>query len=161
MAGRGPAPKPAHLRARTNKVAGAARLQSQEAAADNKVPKLPPRADGEPWHRRVQEWWESVWRSPMASEYLDADMKGGLFVLADLYQLRWTLVEPRLLIEAIKEIRLQEPRFGLTPLDRRRLQWEVEKGEEAAAKTQARKTPKASAPRSGGKDPRDILKAVS
>lgn len=159
MAGRGFAPKPAHLRARTNKVAGAAKLQSPAAASGNEVPALPDREDGEVWHPMVREWWDSVWRSPMASEYLDADMRGGLYVLADLYQIRWTVSSKTMLIEAVKEIRLQEPRFGLTPLDRRRLQWEVERGEEAATRTESRRAPRA-APKSG-KDPRDVLKAVS
>jgi hypothetical protein len=83
-----------------------------------------------------------------------------LYVLADLYQVRWTAKSPTMLIEAVKEIRLQEPRFGLTPLDRRRLQWEVERGEEAATRTETRRAPRP-ASKSGHKDPRDVLKAVS
>lgn len=157
MAGRGPAPKPSALRQRRNKATTKASLPSAAAAANNPVPELPPRQDGAAWHPRVVEWWESVWRSPMASEYLDADMRGGLYLLADLYQIRWTAASPAALIEAAKEIRLQSVAFGLTPIDRRRLQWEVEKGGEAAERTGRRKNPKTAAET---KDPRAVLRAI-
>lgn len=106
----------------------------------------------------VVEWWTSIWRSPMASEYLDADMRGGLYLLADLHQARWTAPSTAAMIEVAKEIRLQEVRFGLSPIDRRRLQWEIEKGEQAIERTTSRKQRKTSA--SGGNDPRSILKAI-
>jgi hypothetical protein len=104
----------------------------------------------------VTEWWRSVWTSPMASEYLDADMRSGLYLLADLYQIRWT-VEGRDLIEASKEIRQQEVRFGLSPIDRRRLQWEVERAEVAVERTAARKDRKGDGKKPKG-DPRAGLK---
>jgi hypothetical protein len=157
-----PLPKPPHLLQRTNAVAGAARLPTAEASAGNTVPRLPPREkdkDGKPvrWHPMVVRWWASVWRSPMASEYLDADMRGGLYLLADLHQLRWTLRDSLALKEIAGEIRLQEVRFGLSPIDRSRLRWSIEQGETAAERTEVRrerKAPKAS------RDPRGVLKAV-
>jgi hypothetical protein len=107
----------------------------------------------------VTEWWESVWRSPMASEYLDADMRGGLYLLADLHERRWREREDATaLVKLASEIRLQEVRFGLSPVDRSRLQWEVERGEQAAEKVQARR--KAKAPPRKVVDPRSVLKAV-
>ena len=159
MAGMGPPPKPPHLRQRTNKVAGSARLPSADDAASNTVPDLPPRAEG--WHRMLREWWESVWRSPMASEYLQADMKGGLYHLAYLHQLYWEATELGFgainsLPKLAAEIRLQEVRFGLSPIDRRRLQWEVERGEQAAEKVQQRRQTKAA--KSNASDPRKGLK---
>lgn len=149
-------PKPDALRQRRNKSTTKATLPTSERAAKNKVPPLPKRADGK-WHPMVLEWWRSVWRSPMATEYLDADMKGGLYLLAELYQIRWTATEPKALIEAAKEIRLQGVLFGLSPIDRRRLQWEVEKGEQAAEKTQGRRQTR-KAPKEPVKDPRSVLK---
>lgn len=93
----------------------------------------------------------------MASEYLDADMRGGLYLLADLHQARWTAASRTALIEAAKEIRLQEVRFGLSPIDRRRLQWEVERGEQAAEKVQQRRQSKR-AESAAKNDPRKGLK---
>lgn len=147
-----PIPKPASLRQRRNKTSTAANLPPQSASATNDVPDLFPREGGGEWHPMVLEWWDSVWRSPMASEYLDADMRGGLFLLADLHQARWTATSRTALIEAAKEIRLQEVRFGLSPIDRRRLQWEVEKGEQAIEKTTTRRERKA--PKRPAGDPR-------
>jgi hypothetical protein len=127
------------------------------------VPPLPDRApdkDGKVvrWHPNVVAWWASVWRSPMASEYLDADMKGGLYLLADLHQARWDLRDnPSALKEIAGEIRLQEVRFGLSPSDRSRLRWAIEQGETAAERTEARRERKA--PKKE-RDPRSLLKVV-
>lgn len=156
MAGRGPPPKPAALRQRRNKTSTRAQLPTEAEAAGFEVPELHERDDGEAWHPNVLEWWESIWRSPMAREFLDADMRGGLYLLADLHQVRWTTTSRTGLLEAAREIRLQEVRFGLSPIDRRRLQWEVARGEEAERRRSESKPPKAN----DGDDPRAALKAV-
>lgn len=160
-----PIPKPAHLRQRRNKPVNEATLLSPEASADNEVPSLPdrePDADGkvQEWHPKVVEWWSSIWRSPMASEFLDADMKGGLYLLADLHQARWEARDDGKTLTALAaEIRLQEVRFGLSPIDRSRLRWTIEQGETAAERTEARREGKApKAPKA--KDPRAVLKMV-
>lgn len=59
--------------------------------------------------------------------------------------------------ELMKEIRLQEARFGLSPVDRARLHWEVAKGEEAEKR---RKKPEKPKRPERVKDPRSLLKAV-
>ena len=161
---KGRLPKPDHLRQRRNKIPPPQQLPTPESSAGNKVPELPARSpdkDGkiEDWHPMVREWWVSVWRSPMASEYLDADMKGGLYLLADLHQLRWDYRDSMALNGVATEIRLQEVRFGLSPVDRSRLRWVIAAGDEAAEKTEKRregKTPKG--PKQ--KDPRAVLKMV-
>jgi hypothetical protein len=105
------------------------------------------------------EWWTSVWQSPMASEYLDADMKGGLYLLADLHDARWKATANADLVKLASEIRLQEVRFGLSPIDRSRLRWTIEQGETAAERTESRRAAKVpKAPK--GKDPRGVLKMV-
>ena len=157
MAGKGPPPKPAALRQRRNKTSTAATLEPEDATAEREVPELPARADETDWHPMVVEWWEAVWRSPMAPEFLEADMKGGLYLLADLHQLRWTARSATALIEASKEIRLQEVRFGLSPIDRRRLQWEVARSEEVERK---KSKPKKATPPPVG-DPRAALKVMA
>ena len=162
MAGRGPAPKPAHLRQRANTKTTRSSLPSADQARSNEVPNLPERPQG--WHRMVTAWWMSVWRSPMASEYLDSDMRGGLFQLACLHQLFWEandlgFAAINSLPKLAAEIRLQEVRFGLSPVDRSRLQWEVEKGEQAAERTESRRATKTAKKRSGG-DPRKLLQVI-
>jgi hypothetical protein len=147
--------KPDHLRQRRNKVPSAAQLPTAEASRENEVPPLPTKT-GE-WEPRVVEWWVSVWKSPMASEYLDADMRGGLYLLADLHQARWTGRDDAKVLTALAaEIRLQEVRFGLSPIDRSRLRWTIEQGETAAERTASRRAAKSGK----AKDPRSVLKMV-
>jgi hypothetical protein len=146
MAGRGPAPKPAFLRQRTNKRAGSAVLK---ALGSPDVPDIP-NPDGRVWHELTLEAWNHAWESPMAGQWLvtDADALGRLALLWDeFYQ------KPDARVMA--EIRLQEQRFGLSPLDRSRLQWEVSRAEDAEQKQQRRQPAKRS-----GIDPRAILMAV-
>ena len=128
----------------------------EAAAAGGEVPALPELGGKSKWHAMVIRWWESVWRSPMAAEYLEAD-KDGLFVLARLHQDFWTAKNKKERQQAAAEMRQQGVRFGLSPIDRRRLQWEVEKGEQAVQRTEARRRPKLVP----GKDPRESLKVVS
>ena len=158
-----PTPKPASQRQRRNKSVTASTLR---AVPDAVVPDLPPRMKtvGEkddleplevevPWHAMTLAWWQDIWTSPMAPEFLDSDVHG-LYVLAALVDQFWR--EPSTALAA--EMRLQRQCFGLTPVDRRRLEWHVEQAEQAVEKTTARrqrKTPKS------GKDPRDALSAVS
>jgi hypothetical protein len=59
--------------------------------------------------------------------------------------------------KVLAEIRLQEQRFGLSPLDRSRLQWEVSRADEAQEKQQKKK--QSAQPRRSG-DPRAMLSLV-
>jgi hypothetical protein len=86
-----------------------------------RVPRLPERA----WNALTVAWWRDIWHSPMAAEYMKSDHHG-LFILAALVDKFWE--EPSEKLAA--EIRQQRQCFGLTPLDRRRLQWTVQKVEE-------------------------------
>lgn len=118
----GPPPKHPRLRRRRNRSSTAATL----TAAPARRVTLPDRRPdtGNRWHAQTLAWWESVWASPMVSEYLDSDVPGlvRLAVLIDEY---WR--KPSASLAA--EIRLQEARFGLAPLDRWRLQWGVRPAE--------------------------------
>jgi hypothetical protein len=100
----------------------------------------------------TRAWWRSIWRSPMAEEYLDTDVQA-LFRLAVLVDAFW--VQPSDKLAA--EIRLQQQCFGLTPIDRRRLQWEVER---AQAARQKRERPEREARPVPAEDPRKFLRAV-
>jgi hypothetical protein len=125
-------------------------------SADHNVqaPVLP---EGE-WHPQTLQWWSDVWASPMAPEYDDSD-RHGLFALARLVDDFWTAETARERAALSAEIRLQRQCFGLTPIDRRRLQWEIERTEEAQDKGRKRRTP---APKGEAKpDPRSVLRSVS
>lgn len=151
MAGRGPAPKPAATRQRRNRKSTGAELVAPENPA---VPAMPD--FDRVWHRLTRKWWDRVWSSPMAGEYLDtdADGLGRLAVIVDDFHLAESGKERA---ELMKEIRLQEARFGLSPVDRARLHWEVAKGEEAEKRR--RKPEKPKRPERVA-DPRALLKAV-
>jgi hypothetical protein len=141
----GPLPKPAHLRQRTNKKSTHAMLQTPDSV---EVPEIP-NPDGRKWHELTILAWAHAWASPMASQWLetDVDALGRVALLwDDFYQ------EPD--VKLMAEIRLQEQRFGLSPLDRSRLQWEVNRADEAE-----RKRPRPSIQRTGT-DPRNGLMAV-
>lgn len=149
MAGIGPPPKPAHLRQRTNKKAGASVIPITASGASD-APEIP-NPDGREWHRLTIAAWEHAWASPMASQWLETDIDalGRLALLWD------ALYNGSIL--AMAEIRLQEQRFGLSPLDRSRLQWEVAKGSAAEQQQERRQmSPK----RTGTNDPRRGLMAV-
>lgn len=143
----GPAPKPGGLRQRRNRTSTAAQLQA-EPRRRRRTPKLP--HDRE-WHALTLAWWRDVWRSPMADEYLRSD-EHGLTMLAVLVNAYW--LEPS--TKLLSEIRLQGGLFGLTPIDRRRLQWEVSRAETA----ERRRAPATPRPAAGG-DPRAVLQVVS
>src|SRR3990172_8924708 len=127
----GPTPKPAAMRQRRNRVSTSATLPAE--GGRRVIPELPKRGRRK-WHRMTSEWWEDTWRSPMASEFVQADIHG-LYLLAELTDAFWR--QPSIALAA--EIRQHRMAFGLTPIDRRRLQWEVEKGNERSRKSNGRK----------------------
>jgi hypothetical protein len=116
------------------------------AVASSRVPPIP-NPDKRTWHPLTCTAWAHAWTSPMASQWLetDADALGRLALLwDDFYQ------KPS--ADALKEIRLQGALFGLSPLDRSRLQWEVARVEDAS-QTRPRRA-------RAGTDPRTLLMAV-
>ncbi|MDT0305076.1 phage terminase small subunit [Streptomonospora wellingtoniae] len=154
----GPPPKPAAMRQRRNKTSTARRL-SAELPKDFTAPELPDVGERE-WLPQTRAWWADVWSSPMAPEFIDghADIHG-LYMLALLVDDFWRTGSR----ELAAEIRLQRTAFGLTPIDRRRLQWEIERTEEAQDRGNRRR----GTPPAGGtdgqeppEDPRSVLYAV-
>jgi hypothetical protein len=141
-----PIPKPAGTRQRRNKSSTHTQLQMVH---DVEAPPLP--ADRE-WHPLTLEYWRDIWASPMAPEYDSSDLHG-LWVLAALVDEFWN--HPTQPIAA--EIRLQRQCFGLSPIDRRRLQWEIDRGDSAAAKTQRRREARAPQKVDDKHDPRRLL----
>ena len=163
-----PPPKHQSVRARVNKASSRATLTEPDPA-DIDIPALPPmrlverKRKGDdglvekymvevPWRLETQQWWEDVFASPMASEFHSSD-RHGLFRLAVLIDEFWTHPST----QANAEIRLAQKDYGLTPLDRRRLEWTIASAERATDEGQKRRGTKESAPRrddDGGPDPR-------
>jgi hypothetical protein len=81
-----------------------------------------------------------VWTSEVAAEYLHVDHHG-LFRLAVLVDRYWRDSDAGDGVRELgAEIRLQQQAYGITPLDRTRLQWEVERPAEKE-KAQAEEPP--------------------
>jgi hypothetical protein len=117
------------------------------APSSARVPAIP-NPDKRKWHHLTKKAWAHAWASPMATQWLetDADALGRLALLWDDFYRKPSA-------DALREIRLQSALFGLSPLDRSRLQWEVRRGEEPQ-----RKPPTTfSRP---GPDPRALLTAI-
>jgi hypothetical protein len=103
------------------------------------------------WLAATVAWWEDLWGSPMATEFDRSDMHG-LLALAVLMDDFWRAEDPQLRARLAAEVRLQRQCYGLSPIDRRRLQWEIDRGEEADIRTATRRSsPKRSTRR--GMDP--------
>ena len=122
----GPMPKPKATRQRMNKSATMATLEASPASRVE----LP---EG-PWDGMTAAWWSTIWDSPMAGEWVDADVPG-LVALAKLWDAFWT-ADATLAPKIHAEIRMASREFGLSPFSRRQLQWEI-KRVEAAERTVA------------------------
>lgn len=150
----GPVPKSARTRQRRNKVATAA----TRSAPAWRLPDLPPLGPRSQWHELTVAQWAAMRDGPFADEYLPQDL-GGMIRLARLWDAANKARRPDVLKALLTEIRLQEQRYGLSPIDRRRLQWEVERAEEAEDRSSARRQRKTAAS-AAEEDPLNYLKAV-
>lgn len=147
-----PLPKDPAIRQRRNKAPSRAILPLHPTV-EVKAPKLPQRdVSMPPWHKRTLAFWRDIWSSPMATEYLKADQHM-LYVLAELMdQFHYA---PTVALAA--EIRQQRQCFGLTSLDRRRLEWTIQRVEEGEQRKVNPPAPSRS--RTSG-DPRSLLSVV-
>jgi len=130
----GPPPKDPSQRRNRRHVAGQTTLVPLQPGEVVK-PNLPPHPSGLGWHPYAVAEWDVFWLSPMARQIQAADL--GTFVrylsLVDLYWRMLTdseTLDIRGIGQLSGEIRRMGERFGLSPLDRWRLKWEVDRGEE-------------------------------
>ncbi|HUO82457.1 MAG TPA: hypothetical protein VM616_06320 [Gammaproteobacteria bacterium] len=100
-------------------------------------PKLPKRDDGELWHPEASRTWRDIWDSPMASEYTQVDVHR-VEMYVDLIHRYWKGET-----EFASEIRLQGVCLGITPIDRRRLQWTISRVEPKERRPQRVADPRA------------------
>lgn len=114
-----PQPKPPGQRRRRN----AGQSQWRELPAEGREGDVPKFPAGHKLSKFQQSYWETIWRSPMAVAFVDADVPA--------------LVRLTLLVggamsgddKAAAEARQLEDRFGLSPKSRRALQWEIKQAE--------------------------------
>ena len=150
-----PAPKKdASTRARRNVAPTAAKLSVvEDAEAD--VPEMP---TGVVWHEMAEQWWVDVWSSPMSPEWDDSDIHN-VILCAMLYNDIWLAESAKDRKDAAGEYRLQRKDLGLTPYDRRRLEWTIETASEARERGEKRRSkPVVEKPSAPPADPREGLK---
>jgi hypothetical protein len=150
----GPAPKDPSVVQRRNRASTATTLSGR----NGRQPRIPINHA----HRMTREWWTNVWASPMAGQYTDAD-RDGLAQLCMLVEDFWTAEDSRGRLAAAAEIRMQGVRFGLSPIDRRRLQWTLPEDPAARPARGGSRRPAGKRadlrPVPDGPDPRDVLTA--
>jgi hypothetical protein len=110
VAGRGPAPKPADRRARTNRSDTPVTVLRFEPG---KQPSLP---DDFPWPDRTRNWWAAWQRSPYA-EHIDEMGWHELLAAALLHADVWGNYN----LDRLPELRIRVAKFGITMEDRARL----------------------------------------
>lgn len=144
----GPPPKPASQRRRRNVVKPAATLPATVRVA--KAPALPRSKE---MLASTRAWWKTVWASPMSAQWIAADLPNvyRLAALVDLTarqfaivaegpiprleeRIEWQTEDRRTILvrfespvqaQLLAEMRQLEDRLGLSPMARKRLQWEI------------------------------------
>jgi hypothetical protein len=119
MAGRGPAPKPAHARRRRNSDPAAPLVLPAGQKADG--PSLASLTGREEWTAETVAWFEDWRTAPQALVFMATDWRR-LALLAHVVERHFRQPSPALLAE----IRLNEERLGATVVDRQRARMVVE-----------------------------------
>lgn len=125
-----PLPKPPGTR-RRERPTQAAWTKLPPAADFTRPPPLPSRKPA--WLTSTRTWWRTLWASPMATAYLEADLPA-LVRLAEMVEAR-----ARGELGATETVAMTalEDRFGLSPKARRALQWEISQAEPGKAEQPA------------------------
>lgn len=155
-----PAPKKhPSTRARANRATTAATLPADSGSATAVIVRNLP--DERDWHPLTVEWWNALWTSPMASEYHTSDWYQ-LVLLAIAYD---RLLDPDLSPAQFKvlseEVRSHRTPFGMTPYDRRRLEWQIESSEDAKDRGKQRRARNGVTQPARDNDPRQVFRIVS
>lgn len=134
MAGRGPAPKAAGRRARTNADPVAGRVLDLKPADLPTEPPCDLLPDGDEWHPATLRWWGRWVGSPLFSSLPDTDLSE----LEAIAVLHHEFMRKRTFTLA-SELRLRMAKFGATPEDRARLRISVADADERDDKRSAKK----------------------
>lgn len=157
----GPTPKPLGTTQRKRQSSTKAVLKT---ATDHEIPSLPPaaewlttieeefgRKDGtsappREWPDPVVRWWNDIWSSPMSNEFVSSDIHGLYLACFYMAQVLNPFLKMSDRISASKAYETAVRNFGLNPMSRRTLQWEIERSEEARDRGKRRRE------RSGGQE---------
>ncbi len=142
----GPTAKPPALRQRRNRTVTRGQFTTEPATRFEL-----PTDHNRKWHPFTVQWWNTIWSSGLSDLWTKAD-EPGLLQLARLVELFWRATEVREITSLESAIRLRGGRYGLSPMDRRSLQWEDMRVNAAEA------APAIPAPPAAVRDPR--LRAV-
>lgn len=126
MAGRGPAPKPNHRRARRKANEEPATILRFEEAEQPELRVLP---GGEEWCEATRLWWDMWANSPQAEHFGSTDWDF-LMDTALIHNDVWGFLN----LDRLPELRLRVAKFGATPEDRARLRMQFAEADEADAK---------------------------
>jgi len=144
----GPAPKDPATRQRRNTRSTKAALPA-EGLGLKRVPLMPKGPADWVWHDRTRAWWRELWKSPMAANLVAMDLQG-IERLAFVVDRAHHSPGDAKLEEQIAKLSMP---YGLSPLDRRRLEWSIEPPKPKAATAPAK-------PVDAGPDPRSLLRVV-
>lgn len=117
-------------------------IPAPQGAAEETEPDFEPQ-----WAKPVQDWWQSIWTSPMSSEFVDSDIHGLYMACVYMHE----SLNPYIRVaDRIKNAQAWEStiaKYGLTPTARESLRWQVAQGTQAQNRTdQLRSQKKVEAP---------------
>ena len=90
---------------------------------DIKPPKLP-LEHGIKWLKITREWWATIWASPMATQWQDADVPG-LVEMAMFRQWMFTTGRFEDQMKLADQVQKRADKFGLSPKGRKDLRWVI------------------------------------
>lgn len=88
------------------------------------------------WNPAVVKWWESIWSSPMSSEYVESDIHSLYAACMLLHESLNPFHKPAERNAFLKQWESTLKNFGLTPSSRETLRWQVAQGTSAQKRTE-------------------------
>lgn len=110
------------------------------------------------WSPAVVRWWEAIWSSPMASEFVKADIHGlflGCYYLHESLNPFYKLTDR---VNAAKAFENTLKNYGLTPSARESLRWNIAQGQAAQKRTDQIRASSSAGKKTSNSDVADMYK---
>lgn len=107
----------------------------------------------EEWPKPVSDWLSSVWRSPMAGEFVEADRHPLYMAAAHLAQSLDPELKPAERLKSAQQWEAALRNFGLQPSARESLRWAIGQAEIASKRTDEIRATKAAPKKGSENDP--------